>query len=206
MRRAGFTPLVALVLVAACQELSTTPVSTDDLAVSPGITCCETAPSNPPPPPIDSGAVGVAQDQATNTSEPVTLLVTYFLNKPENSGWLKFNKDQFDNTDIDNSAGIKLQAGVYSGRGFLKITADAGFFVFDLSKQDFGRGVLFNECTTPTASTTDGTAPGCFALTLTGNFVAGSDVRPVTLQLVPGPTTTDICKNDIREECFISAG
>lgn len=210
MKRLALTAVAGLLFVVACQDMSTDPapaVQGDQVAYDGHF-----APANPPPPPIDSGAVGVADAAAEEGSTSnVIMRVSYMLNKPENNGWLKFNKDEFDNTTIDNSAGIKMSGGVYSGKGVIRILADngTGFFIFDLAKMDLAR-TSFQECSAPTApSLTDGgTAGSCFQVILSGNYYASTTATPkvTSLWLRPGKTTPDTCKSDVRGDCFISAG
>lgn len=211
MKRLALTAVAGLLFVAACQDMSTDPapaVQGGEVASGFGV-----APANPPPPPIDSGAVGVAGEAESGgeTSSQMSFSVTYMLNKPENTGWLKFNKDQNNQTDVDNSAAIKMTNGVFSGRGTIRISDELGTFIIDLSKVSFGDGTSFNECTAPTAPsvTTDG-KPSCFQLDLGGpgaQFVtkagASSQAR---FTLFPGYVRGDECAGSLREACTISVG
>ena len=198
--------------MAACQDMSTTPtavIQDHDIAGAIG----GSQPGNPPPPPIDSGAVGVAEDNTSSDPTSVVFRVTYFLNKPENSGWLKFNKDEFDNTDVDNSAAIKMQNGVFSGKGIVRIQGTGGVFIINLAKVDYAGGrTSFNECaaTVGTEGLTSETGPSCFSVALAGEGVTyvpkGGTATSATLFLRPGPTTVDSCSNRLADECFISTG
>ena len=216
MRRFAPTAVAGLFAVAACQDFSTTPMPVKDFEVSHGFTGGSL---NPPPPPIDSGAVGVAGESESSNSTGVVFRVTYFFNRTENSGWLKFNKDEFDNTDVDNSAAIKYSSGAYTGKGIVRIRALSGngMFIFDLSKLDFSQGTVFTECAAPTptpTATTDGTtdgAPSCFRVNLSGagaTFVpTGGTARPAYLTLNVGKTDPKAaCAADFREYCFITSG
>ena len=214
MKRFALTAVAALFSVVACQDMSTTPtVAPPELGVARGF---GTAPSNPPPPPIDSGAVGIASESNENNETPVIFRVTYFFNKPENSGWLKFNKDEFDNTDIDNSAGIKFSSGVYTGKGVITIKAKSGLgnYVIDLSQVDFAKTRTgFGECTvaeSPTLTSDGGSS--CFLIDFgqTGaSFVPKATGVPgaASLVLTVGRTTgTEVCSNDVVSDgCSISS-
>jgi hypothetical protein len=210
MRRAALTAVAGLFIV-ACQELSTTPTADlQDHQVAGAVG--GTAPGNPPPPPIDSGAVGIAENTETGEgSTSVVFRVTYMLNKPENSGWLKFNKDEFSNTDVDNSAAIKMLGGVFSGKGTLRIAGTGGTFFFNLASQDFGgRAAIaaFGECTEKTEATITTTeGPNCFALNLAGTFVpTGGGSQTARLTLIPGKTQSVVCTGEVfNDECFISS-
>ena len=185
MRRAALTVAASLFAVLACQDLSTTPANSDlkpsDLGTYSG--------DNPPPPPIDSGAVGVA-DSPTSEATEASFNVTYMFNKVENSGWLKFKKDQFDTqVDIDNSAAVKMNGGVFSGKGTIQIIGSDRVLVINLAQVSYGES-SFGECTvgTPTA-TTDGASRGCYSVQISGAKLVMNDgtTHDASLYLRAGP-------------------
>jgi hypothetical protein len=207
MRTVALAALTALLTVSACQDLGTNPSANIDAnignALGGGF-----AGGNPPPPPIDSGSVGVASTQ--DESAPVFTVqfsVTYFLNKPENSGWLKFNRDGDTSTDVDNSAAIKMTNGVWSGKGTIRLLAPGGTFTIDLSKSDFSR-TSFEECADPRL--TEG-AGSCFTAIATGDGVTyvkkgETTTHAATLTLRPGFKSTETCAGDFTEGCLITVG
>jgi hypothetical protein len=191
MRRAAVAAVAGILFVAACQDTSTAPVmqSQTQSPLLGGISG-----DNPPPPPIDSGAVGAAQDtQDSNYSQSLAFDVTYFFNQPENSGWLKFKKDQFDtNVDIDNSAAVRLSGGTFSGRGTIQIIGPDRVLVINLAQVSYGKvgESSFGECTVGTPTTTDGATRGCYSLQISGaKFVMNTgeihDAAPFAL--IAGP-------------------
>ena len=206
MYRAALAALAATLFLAACQDVTTTTASVvrDDYPAMLG----GFSGDNPPPPPIDSGAVGTAQDtQNQSNFSTAEFNVTYFLNKPENSGWLKFNRDAYDNTDVDNSAAIRMTAGVYSGKGVIRLFAEGGTFIIDLSKANFD-GTSFQDCgaTTPAA---DG-AGSCFTANLGGAGVTfktkEGSIHQASVQLRPQFRRTDSCIGTSSEACIITSG
>ena len=149
--------------------------------------------------------VGTASSSTSTTTFQIA--VTYFFNKPENSGWLKFKKDQFDTSvDIDNSAAIKLTNGVFSGRGTVMIIGPDRTLSIDLSKVSYGKEgeSSFGECSiTPT--TTDGTRTDCYNVSITGaNFVLkDGTTEPATVSLRAAPAKTCDVTSDT---CIIVPG
>jgi hypothetical protein len=182
MRVAALTVAASLFAVLACQDLSTTPANSDLVPQSEGTYSGD----NPPPPPIDSGAVGI-------------------------SGWLKFDKDEFDNTSVDNSAAIRYSAGVYSGRGTIRINSTGGTYVIDLSKVNYTDGaVSFSDCAVETTSfTTDGRVGTCYDAVLTGagvNFVDEKGTSTAaSLTLRAAPKDTDSCSVERGDICTIDS-
>ncbi|HEX6573695.1 MAG TPA: hypothetical protein VF042_01890 [Gemmatimonadaceae bacterium] len=196
MRSVALATLTALLTVVACQDpISSSPASLD-LSVRDAGTFVG---SNPPPPPIDSGAVGTASTE-TETST-IQFNVTYFFNRPETSGWLKFNRDAYDNTDIDNSAAIKLTNGVLSGKGIIRVFVDDGVYRIDLSKVTFGERTGFSEC--------DATG-SCFLFDLSGAGVTYIDKAgtPHEARIIIGPdkVRTDSCLSTTSDACIITDG
>ena len=206
MRVAALTVAASLFAVLACQDLSTTPANSHLVPQSEGTYSGD----NPPPPPIDSGAVGIADSEASDPTF-ANFNVTYMFNKVENSGWLKFDKDEFDNTSVDNSAAIRYSAGVYSGRGTIRINSTGGTYVIDLSKVNYTDGaVSFSDCAVETTSfTTDGRVGTCYDAVLTGagvNFVDEKGTSTAaSLTLRAAPKDTDSCSVERGDICTIDS-
>lgn len=141
---------IALVVLAACQETTAPQVRSD--VVHYGVFG-----DNPPPPPIDTGAV---------ESGGTTYSVTYMLNKLETAGWLKFN--QADGAAVSPDAMIRFSRGSFSGVGSIG-TADGR--TIDLSTANYA-GSSFDDCNAPAAGDT---RPGtCFQVTINGNKLSPS--------------------------------
>jgi hypothetical protein len=207
MRSVALAALTALLTVSACQDLGTNPTASIDANVGNALGGGFSG-GNPPPPPIDSGSVGVAstQDQSAPTFT-VQFSVTYFMNKPENSGWLKFNRDGDKSTDVDNSAAIKLTNGVWSGKGTIRLLAGGGTFIIDLSKSDF-RGTSFEDCGDSRLTAGEGS---CFNALISGDGVSyvkkgETTSHAATLTLRPALKSTDTCVGDFTEGCLITVG
>lgn len=205
MRRAAVAVLASFVAVTACQDLTTTTAAKQDESA---IFFGGLSGDNPPPPPIDSGGVGVAEDaNSPGTFTNVNLSVTYFLNKPENSGWLKFNRGGDEDVSVDNSAAVKMTNGVYSGKGIIRVSDGSGLFIIDLSKAVFNSGTSFEECTATPTSTDRAT---CFNLNLSGDGVQyrtkEGGLHPATFRLYPGKVGSDVCIGDTTEECVVTPG
>jgi hypothetical protein len=194
---------VASLFVVACQDTSTTPMPVGDgPEINTGFVV-----SNPPPPPIDSGAVGATSESDGSNFTTLNFSVTYMLNKPENTGWLKFNRSENDDADIDNSAAVKMTNGAFSGKGTILVRADGGAFIINLSQVTFA-GSSFDECTAETAPTaTDDGKSSCFNLVLDGVIFqpseGGTAVKAGVFTLRPAVKGTDVCAADIADECLI---
>jgi hypothetical protein len=200
MRVAALAVLASLVTMAACEDIGTTPipVATSDQTVR-----FDGSSDNPPPPPIDSGAVGIASGESQSTVQ-FQIGVTYMLNKPENSGWLKFKRDADDTSiDIDNSAAVRMTNGVFSGKGTIRIVGPDRTFSIDLSKATFGEGTSFAECTAPT---TADTKSSCFNLQLGGGVITTADGQKSPATLIVGPDRTRAVCVAGTEACIITAG
>jgi len=159
---------------------------------------------NPPPPPIDTGSVGSAQDSQNNTLLQVSFSLTYMLNKPDNSGWLKFNRDDDPNTDITNSAAIRMQGGVYSGKGIIKVFQGGNVLTIDLSKVNYD-GTSFDTCPAP-GSLEKGS---CFGVTLNGDGISltTKDGRKISPTFIIGPDRSrGECTITTTDTCLISSG
>ena len=202
MKRFALSAVAGLFLVGACQDMSTTPTSVaQDPEVNTGFFL-----SNPPPPPIDSGAVGATSESDGSNFTQLNFSVTYMLNKPENTGWLKFNRSANDDVDIDNSAAVKMTNGVFSGRGTIVVKAEGGAFIINLAKVTFA-GSSFEECTAETVPTATGDGKtSCFNLVLDGVMfqpTGGTAVKASSFRLYPGFTRGDECAADLTDGCFI---
>ena len=207
MRSIALATLTALLTVSACQDLGTNPTAAIDANVGNALGG-GFAGGNPPPPPIDSGGVGVASTQDESAPQfSVQFSVTYFLNKPENSGWLKFNRDGDTSTDVDNSAAIKLTNGVLSGKGTIRLLAPGGTFTIDLSKADF-RGTTFEDCGATRLTEGEGSCFNAFASGPGVSYVKKGETtaHPATLTLRPALKSTEVCVGDFKEGCLITVG
>lgn len=200
MKRLLLATFTLAFVTAACDNSTTSPVAAAPNSSKPlyGGTFGE----NPPPPPIDSGSVGLASGQ-NGAFTSVNLKVTYFLNKPENSGWLKFNRDDDPATDIDNSAAIKMTAGVFTGRGIIRITGSGGAFRIDLSKVSFGR-TAFETCD---PAGTDGGGK-CFFVDLGGSGATFTNkdgvVSSATFIIGPDRSRGESCVPSSTDACIIT--
>jgi hypothetical protein len=156
MRRTVLAVL-SVIGLAACQQMTTEPSANQTLSIRSVV-------SNPPPPPIDSGSVGL--DGSTNTT--FTLNITYFFNKTANTGWIKFDSELGD-ASVDKNAQIRYSSGLFSGKG----TVTIGDVSIDLSR--VSQASQFSSCevwstvvgTGDTTPTTNDTAPvGCFNIVI----------------------------------------
>lgn len=186
MRRTAFA-VVAVIALAACQQMTTEPAAAPDLSIRSLV-------SNPPPPPIDSGSVGYSE--GTNTT--FNLRVTYFFNKTANSGWLKFDSEMGD-ASVDKNAQVRFSSGQFSGKGTITI----GDVSIDLTKvsqtSQFGSCESWGSIIGPDipTSTTDSAPVGCF------NLVIGDTAGSRILLTEKCPTIKDaydpraVCKSRI---------
>ncbi len=158
MKRVPLAAIFAAVSLVACKETFTAPSSSADPSV-------RYYGENPPPPDVDTQAVG---SNGSGTFA-FTLNVRYFFNKPANSGWLKFDSEQGDAT-VDKNAQIRYSGGVFSGKG--TVTSQSGV-VLDLTQvrqtSRFSSCAPWTTIGTSGAATTSETAPiGCFNLVIGG--------------------------------------
>ena len=142
----------------ACSEL----VTSDQSGVrSPGY---GVSVDNPPPPPIDLEAAGeivgegggdfaISASRSVGTSTQsvqvanaldFVLDVTYFYNKPGNSGWLQVANKQGGGARVSNAARARFQNGVFSGKGVVEVTTSAGTLTFDLA--NISQSSAFVDC------------------------------------------------------------
>lgn len=167
MKRVPLVAIVAAIGLVACKEIATAPSSTADLSTR----FYSAASSNPPPPDVDTQAVG------SSGGTTFTLNVRYFFNKPGNSGWLKFESN-VPGATVDKNAQIRYSGGVFSGKGIVTVSG----VTLDLTR--VSQASQFSSCEAWGARTggsdvvkTGDTAPsvGCFNLVI-GKVTGGSDV------------------------------
>ncbi len=181
MKGIKLTALTLALASAACQEATTAPQKS-------GVPELSYSFDNPPPPPIDTGAVAIQEGETTF----YTLQVRYFFNPAGNSGYLKFDRNQDGSTEIDKNAQVRYSQGVFSGKGLVTITESGGSeLVIDLSTVTGASN--FSSCSAPvTAPSATGDARqegGCFALTFSGATRNGISTS-TPFVLVPG------CRSD----------
>ncbi len=154
MKNMRFLSLAALVAM-ACSESPTVP--------SDVITAKRTADAaafRPPPPLAFEGS----------SAEYSSFTGTYFLNGPENNGWISFSKQQPAGTSLSSpSARISFHNGTLSGQGTLTLTGLSGIFVVNL-KTGLSGANLFGECTST-----------CGSLDLTGTQYRGGQSYTTTV-------------------------
>ena len=117
---------VALFSLAACQEISTSPV-----VAGPELRLDQHGGDGtefPPPPASDTGAFVQSADAGF-----FALNVTYLLNKPGTSGFLSFQRQQPEGVTIDPNARVQLHQGDFSGRGEISVQTATGLLVLDLA-------------------------------------------------------------------------
>ncbi len=188
MRRALLAPMVILAGLAACQE-----VTTPTAAPSPEVRAYSFHDTDdyPPPPPSDTGAV------ASTEMGSFIFRVTYLLNKPENSGFLSFQREQPEGVTVSPFARIRLSKGVLSGKGEIRIQSDGKLLVLDLAEIVDGAS-SFNGCdapqggvTGPSASTSEEVVRpvSCFRVVIeNGRFTpAGANMSRPTSNVTFGP-------------------
>lgn len=184
MKRTTLTALTLALVSAACQETTTPPQAS-------GVPELRYAYDNPPPPPIDTGAVGATQDAQAGIYN--TLAVTYFFNPTGNAGYLKFDKNQEGSTEIDKNAQVRYSQGVFSGKGLLTLAeTPTSQLVIDLAT--VRQTSSFSSCSAPVTapSATADTRPegGCFALSFSGVTRNGSAISSPFV-LIPGCRSTE---------------
>ncbi len=144
MRLLSLTALVAV----ACSEAPTSPsgvITAKSVA---------NAAAFRPPPPLET--IG-------ESSEYSSFNATYFLNGPENNGWISFSSQQPAGTSLSTpSARISFHNGTLSGKGVLTLTGAGGSIVIDL-KTGVAGASLFGSCYS-----------SCGSLSLTGTLYRGA--------------------------------
>ena len=179
MKRSALLALAAVITAVACQEIATAPQCAADLATS------DARISNPPPPPLDTGAVGgiaiatfaptsntsaarslpaapgwehfTGAQQALQSAAFFTIPVTYLFNPVGNAGYLHFHSDAANDVDADANGMVKLQDGTFSGKGFIIIETFEGTVVIDLSS--VSQSSAFAGCGEEVPSITAAAAP-----------------------------------------------
>ena len=172
--------LVALALLstaAACEQVVTAPKMSDVPTINALV-------SNPPPPPIDSGAAAVG-----NAS--IVFAVTYFFNPVGNSGYLMFDNNQEGSTEVDKNAQVRLHNGTFSGKGTLATDVNGdgagGLLVVNLASVVTSLSSFAGcaqEVPTETTAAPDGEPrdeAGCFSLTFSDATLDGETI-PFELQ------------------------
>lgn len=172
MKGITLTALALALVSAACQEATTSPqiVGVPELRYT----------DNPPPPPIDTGAVAYQEGESTF----YTLQVTYFFNPTGNAGYLKFDKNQEGFTEVDQNAQVRYSQDIFSGKGLVTIAESGGSeLVIDLSTVT--QASSFSSCSAPAPAptATADTRPegGCFSLTFSGVTRNGFATSPFVL-------------------------
>ena len=184
-------PLAAIVLLAgvvACQEAVTAP-SNRDLTI-------RMDEGNPPPPPIDSGMVGLAGDGSGSTST-FSLNTTFFFNKPGNNGWISFSSS--DNVIASPNARLHFSNGGFSAHGIILVTLNGGTLNLDLStvnpRSTFGDG----SCS-PAGGDADVIGGDCTVLLFNGetftNADGGTSTMDVSLRFLPPDPCRASCPGD----------
>jgi hypothetical protein len=117
MRRIALA-IVTVIGLTACQQMITEPATNPNVAIR--------FLGNPPPPPIDSGSVGVSSEYN------FFLNLTFFYNTPGTNGWLTLSSDQTGGATGDPNARISFHQGDITGKGNWYIPVDGGLLTLDL--------------------------------------------------------------------------
>jgi len=182
--------------LAACSEL----VTSDQSGVrSPAY---GVSGDNPPPPPIDlqaageiggggGGAFTISASRSVGTSTQsvqvanapdFVLNVTYFYNKPGNSGFLQVGNKQGGGAQVSNAARARSQNGKFSGNGVVEVATSGGILTFDLA--NISQSSAFGDCR-PFAQppqSDDHHEVNCFRVVINGATLSG---QPVSVVLQP---------------------
>jgi hypothetical protein len=135
VKRVVLATLALVIGAAACQDAVTSPQLGSNLSLRYRL-------SNPPPPPIDTGATGsfAATQSALSFSVQASatcffhIPVTYFFDPTANSGYLHFSSNQAEGATASSNGMVKYAHGSLSGKGTLEIIIpDCGRLVIDLS-------------------------------------------------------------------------
>ncbi|MDQ3081596.1 MAG: hypothetical protein M3R07_05220 [Gemmatimonadota bacterium] len=177
--------------LAACSEL----VTSDQSGVrSPGY---GVSGDNPPPPPIDleaageigGGAFAISASRSVGTSTQsvqvanapdFVLNVTYFYNKPGNSGFLQVGNKQGGGAQVSNAARARSQNGKFSGNGVVEVATSGGTLTFDLANIS-QQSSVFGDCR-PFAQPPQHHEVNCFRVVINGATLG--DIR-VSVVLQP---------------------
>jgi len=183
MKKISAVVLVALFGAAACKDVSAPQGSA---ALAP-----PQAGSNDisfrPPPPLD-GVIDASIGAFT-----YTVGVTYFMNGPQNNGWISFNKTQIASVSLSSpSARISIHQGVLSGKGTLTLGANVVDLATGLGKGDFHTacsvgGISSGFTTVATGDFGGGDNAGCGSFTFTTtNGVSGFATINPRFRIVDG--------------------
>lgn len=208
MNRAPLAIIALVIGVAACQEMTTAPASSPDLRVQ------SARFSNPPPPPIDTGAgVGVSFEAATtrlvdpfsirssildngvrggsssvNASATQFLFfvipVTYLFNPNGSSGYLHFHDDANNDIDSDANGTVKFQKGDFDGKGKVTIQTSFGPIVINLASVNDGAST-FEGCSENIPSVAAAARPDSFCFQVTFDDVTVNGVPAGPVTMSP---------------------
>ena len=219
MKRASLATLVLTIGAAACQDIITSPEPSADRDVLYGV-------SNPPPPPIDTGAmvtfsateptsfeqstpsqpgfsIRLASSlQASCTGDAAVIIpVTYLYNPQGSSGYLHFSDAPAQSVDASANGMVKMkeEGGVqdFSGKGAVSILIGDCEFIINLESVVDAQS-SFGACDTiiPDAIGTQRVEQGCFTLSFSEVLLNGVDVGDATM--TPAPECEP---GDLRAEC-----
>lgn len=196
----NYRSLAALATVfgmAACNEIVTSPEQSGVRAPSFGF-----AIDNPPPPPSDLEAVGEvmfgggpgpAASRASDAGKVSATLVaefqfplgvTYFFNKPGNSGWIQLPKKQDGGAVVGNAARVRLHKGEFLGDGEVKVQLGSGFLTFNLA--NVSQSSTFATCTVtaPEVGATARPEGGCFYVEINNAMFEHTEGASETVSVV----------------------
>ena len=201
MKRSALVSIAALIAVAACQEMTTSPTGVGD------ISSLDARFSNPPPPPIDTGATGgiaatfapqaaaiaapslpaapgferfAGGVQSLQSATNFTIPVTYLYNPVGNSGFLHFRSDNANDVEADANGMVRLQDGVFSGKGQVVIETFEGTLIIFLNSINSAQS-SFEGCGDNffAAALPDRPENGCFNVVFDEATLNGDPVGPV---------------------------
>lgn len=161
MKKNSALLLSGLLLAMACKDTPSGPQASSLLSAPQN---GSNALSFQPPPPLEGYFGG------SSASTSFTVGVTYFMNGPENNGWISFAKNQPAGVSLSSpSARITIRNRVASGKGLLTI---AGVGVIDLASGILEGGDFRGSCSATegfvgTADVIGGGSCGSFSFTTT---------------------------------------
>ena len=202
--------LAAAFAVAACQDGSTAPQARD-------LNTAQDRFSNPPPPPIELGALATFTASTSfaqfNTaalipecegfvapSNGIVLPVKYMYNPAGNSGFLHFEDSPDSYLDADANGMIRMQDGDFTGKGVVTFVFQGCPLVIhldsvnDLASQFAACGTFSEEIDTEITAERD--EFGCFSLTFDRVTLGGEEIGGAQLEDVP-----PCVENDTRPAC-----
>jgi hypothetical protein len=161
MKKLSAVLLAALIGGVACKDLSSPQASP---AIAPPQSGSN-ALSFRPPPPLASEMDG------TVASTSFQIGITYFMNGPENNGWISFNKTQLPGISLSSpSARITIHQGTLSGTGTLTIYGNVVDLATGLGTGNFSTACSAGATEVGTVTTGDfggGDRQGCGSFTFT---------------------------------------